>query len=197
MGNKKIYHLEAWVVKIMCLYKVRLLCLTCGRGRVTDEHTSTLRITLICQNSTERVIVHTTIASVDDKFCERSIAALLPCEERSYIKLTFPSRSVYLGETATTTKTRWSVHSANSSLGTCCSSPEAYLLSLQDPYRPTRHRRAQKRPLDIRCAQVCRSVGTRACTCVFPLTNALDPVGSSTSAWIRSRSSMRRDTHTW
>lgn len=22
MGSKKIYHLEAWVVKIMCLYKV-------------------------------------------------------------------------------------------------------------------------------------------------------------------------------
>lgn len=32
MGNKKIYHLEAWVVKIMCLYKVRL-CLPASGGR--------------------------------------------------------------------------------------------------------------------------------------------------------------------
>ena len=33
MGNKKIYHLEAWVVKTMCLYKVRLQ-LTCGERRI-------------------------------------------------------------------------------------------------------------------------------------------------------------------
>ena len=25
LGNKKIYHLEAWVVKVMSLYKVNLL----------------------------------------------------------------------------------------------------------------------------------------------------------------------------
>lgn len=26
LGNKKIYHLEAWVVKVMSLYKVRCTC---------------------------------------------------------------------------------------------------------------------------------------------------------------------------
>lgn len=52
MGNKKIYHLEAWVVKIMCLYKVRLR-LTGGGRRLIDEHSSTLPITLTCQSLIE------------------------------------------------------------------------------------------------------------------------------------------------
>lgn len=49
MGNKKIYHLEAWVVKVMCLYKVRLIMLYWGR-RPIDEYTSTLHITSTCQS---------------------------------------------------------------------------------------------------------------------------------------------------
>ena len=38
MGNKKIYHLEAWVVKVMCLYKVRLIMFYWER-QLIDEYT--------------------------------------------------------------------------------------------------------------------------------------------------------------
>lgn len=30
IGNKKIYHLEAWVVKVMSLYKVSMVALSIG-----------------------------------------------------------------------------------------------------------------------------------------------------------------------
>lgn len=54
MGSKKIYHLEAWVVKVMCLYKVSLRSTSRGT-RLTDEHSSTLHITLTCPSLIELV----------------------------------------------------------------------------------------------------------------------------------------------
>jgi len=49
LGSKKIYHLEAWVVKVMCLYKVRAF-LFALLNWLTGL--SILPTTLICLNST-------------------------------------------------------------------------------------------------------------------------------------------------
>ena len=36
-GNKKIFHLEAWVVKVMSLYKVRLISICAASARSTQR----------------------------------------------------------------------------------------------------------------------------------------------------------------
>lgn len=51
LGSKKIYHLEAWVVKVMCLYKVRSSLLPVLSWLTSF---SILLTTLICLNSTRR-----------------------------------------------------------------------------------------------------------------------------------------------
>lgn len=52
LGSKKIYHLEAWVVKVMCLYKVCTIAYFCFEYCWLTGNLSTLPTTLICLNST-------------------------------------------------------------------------------------------------------------------------------------------------
>ena len=50
-GNKKIYHLEAWVVKVMSLYKV---CALCPCGATLANRRSSISFTIwTCQPSTK------------------------------------------------------------------------------------------------------------------------------------------------
>jgi hypothetical protein len=81
IGSKKIYHLEAWVVKVMSLYKVSAFWREKNRVADWDSCTSNPSISSIFQNSSDRsqqcpnvsfYFIKIT-ASVRAKFCDKRI----------------------------------------------------------------------------------------------------------------------------